>query len=47
MQVYHLRARHETKKWTEQLRLGNAKVMEFKLINLDEVLKELKELWRA
>ena len=47
MQDNHLQARHAKKRWTEQLGIGNGKVMELKLIKHDEALNELKELWSA
>ena len=39
-----MQARRDAKKrWTEQLSIGNGKVMELKLIKHDEAMKELKE----
>ena len=42
-----MKARDATKRWTEQLSLGNGKVMELKLIKHDEAFRELKEFRSA
>ena len=39
----HLRARHSKKRKSEQLNLGNGKVMELKLIEYDKALCEIWE----